>query len=111
MIRSVAAIANTPSANVSSRVVGTASSLPGMADAAIKTVWLDNPPLNVIGSEIAQLLARAPGDIDDETCAAVLRGHSDRACTAAAGLRRATVSDRLARRLQLTAHNKRAGTV
>ena len=84
MIRSVAAIANTPSANVSSRVVGTAFSLPGMADAAIKTVWLDNPPLNVIGSEIAEMLARALGEIDDETCVVVLRGKGDRAFSAGA---------------------------
>ena len=30
-----------------------------MADAAVKTVWLDNPPLNVVGSTIADTLTTA----------------------------------------------------
>ena len=106
MIRSVAAIAKTPSAKVSSRVVGTRFSLPGVADAAIRTVWLDNPPLNVIGSEIAEMLARALDEIDDETCVIVLRGKGDRAFSAGADISGFKDSDGGARRLQQLADRR-----
>ena len=82
-----------------------------MADAAIKTVWLDNPPLNVIGSEIAEMLARALADIDDETCVVVLRGKGDRAFSAGADISGFKDSDGGARRLQQLADRLEAAPV
>jgi len=82
-----------------------------VADAAIKTVWLDNPPLNVIGSEIAEMLARALGEIDDETCVVVLRGKGDRAFSAGADISGFKDSDGGARRLQQLADRLEAAPV
>jgi enoyl-CoA hydratase/carnithine racemase len=66
----------------------------------IKTVWLDNPPLNVIGPEIAETLATALDEIGEETRVIVLRGTGDRAFSAGADISGFQGSDGGARRLQ-----------
>jgi enoyl-CoA hydratase / 3-hydroxyacyl-CoA dehydrogenase len=82
-----------------------------MADAAIMTVWFDNPPLNVIGSEIAQTLMHALDEIDDETRVVVLRGKGDRAFSAGADISGFKGSDPGARRIQELADRLEAAPV
>jgi enoyl-CoA hydratase / 3-hydroxyacyl-CoA dehydrogenase len=82
-----------------------------MADAAIKTVWLDNPPLNVIGAEIAGTLTRALDELDDETRVLVLRGKDDRAFSAGADISGFKDSEGGARRIQLLADRLEAAPV
>jgi enoyl-CoA hydratase/3-hydroxyacyl-CoA dehydrogenase len=82
-----------------------------MADAAIKTVWFDNPPLNVIGSEIAEMLTHALDEIDDETRVVVLRGTGDRAFSAGADISGFKGSDPGARRIQELADRLEAAPV
>jgi enoyl-CoA hydratase/3-hydroxyacyl-CoA dehydrogenase len=82
-----------------------------MADAAIKTVWLDNPPLNVIGSQIAETITSALDDIDDATRLVVLRGTGDRAFSAGADISGFRDSDGGARRIQQLADRLEAAPV
>jgi enoyl-CoA hydratase/carnithine racemase len=82
-----------------------------MADAAIKTVWLDNPPLNVIGAQIAEALTGALGEIDDATRVVVLRGRGDRAFSAGADISGFKGSDGGARRIQQLADELEAAPV
>ena len=81
-----------------------------MADAAITTVWLDNPPLNVIGTEIAGVLDRALDELG-ETRVLVLRGVGDRAFSAGADISGFQDSDGGARRLQQLADRIEAAPV
>jgi enoyl-CoA hydratase / 3-hydroxyacyl-CoA dehydrogenase len=82
-----------------------------VADAAITTVWLDNPPLNVIGTEIAGVLDRALDEIGDETRVLVLRGVGDRAFSAGADISGFRASDGGARGLQQLADRIEAAPV
>jgi len=82
-----------------------------VADAAIKTVWFDNPPLNVIGAEIAATLDRALDELGDETRVVVLRGKGDRAFSAGADISGFKDSDGGARRLQQLADRIEAAPV
>jgi enoyl-CoA hydratase/3-hydroxyacyl-CoA dehydrogenase len=82
-----------------------------VADAAITTVWFDNPPLNVIGPEIAGMLDRALDHIGDETRVLVLRGVGDRAYSAGADISGFKGSDGGARRLQQLADKIEAAPV
>src|SRR5436309_3491658 len=100
MISSVAAIAKTPSAKASSRLVRIGLVSRSVADAAITTVWLDNPPLNVIGAEVHDVLTRALDDIRDETRVVVLRGAGERAFSAGADISGFKESEGGARRIQ-----------
>jgi len=71
-----------------------------VADAAIKTVWLDNPPLNVIGATVAETIAVALEEIADDTRVLVLRGAGEKAFSAGADISGFQESDGGARRLQ-----------
>jgi enoyl-CoA hydratase/carnithine racemase len=71
-----------------------------VADAAVTTVWLDNPPLNVIGVEVAETIARAVEQVDAGTRVLVLRGAGERAFSAGADISGFKESDGGARRLQ-----------
>jgi enoyl-CoA hydratase/3-hydroxyacyl-CoA dehydrogenase len=82
-----------------------------MADVPIKTVWFDNPPLNVICSEIAETLMHALDEIDDETRVVVLRGKGDRAFSAGADISGFKGSDPGARRIQDLADRLEAAPV
>jgi enoyl-CoA hydratase/3-hydroxyacyl-CoA dehydrogenase len=82
-----------------------------MADAAIKTVWLDNPPLNVIGSQIAETIGAALEEIDDATRVIVLRGKGERAFSAGADISGFKDSDGGARRIQQIADSLEAAPV
>ena len=81
-----------------------------MADAAITTVWFDNPPLNVIDTEIARALDRALDELG-ETRVLVLRGVGDRAFSAGADISGFQDSDGGARRLQQLADRIEAAPV
>jgi enoyl-CoA hydratase/3-hydroxyacyl-CoA dehydrogenase len=48
----------------------------------IKTVWIDNPPVNVLGAEVLASLAAELAAIDDGTRVVVLRGRGGRAFSA-----------------------------
>jgi len=82
-----------------------------VADAAIKTVWFDNPPLNVIGAEIAATLDAALDDLGAATRVVVLRGKGDRAFSAGADISGFKDSDGGARRLQQLADRIEAAPV
>jgi enoyl-CoA hydratase / 3-hydroxyacyl-CoA dehydrogenase len=82
-----------------------------VADAAIKTVWFDNPPLNVIGAEIAATLDAALDALGPETRVVVLRGTGDRAFSAGADISGFKDSDGGARRLQQLADRIEAAPV
>jgi len=81
-----------------------------VADAAITTVWFDNPPLNVIDTEIARALDRALDELG-ETRVLVLRGVGDRAFSAGADISGFQESDGGARRLQQLADRIEAAPV
>jgi enoyl-CoA hydratase/carnithine racemase len=81
-----------------------------VADAAITTVWFDNPPLNVIDTEIARALDRALDELG-ETRVLVLRGVGDRAFSAGADISGFQDSDGGARRLQQLADRIEAAPV
>jgi enoyl-CoA hydratase/carnithine racemase len=54
---------------------------------AIKTVWLDNPPVNAVDAAIIETLWRELGDdLGDETRVVVLRGKGERAFSAGADI-------------------------
>jgi enoyl-CoA hydratase/carnithine racemase len=81
-----------------------------MADAAIETVWLDNPPLNVVGAAIADTLTSALDELGD-TRVLVLRGKGDRAFSAGADISGFKDSEGGARRIQLLADQLEAAPV
>ncbi len=58
------------------------------AAGAITTVWIDNPPLNVITSEVAEALGTELSRLGEETRVVVLRGRGERAFSAGADLTR-----------------------
>ena len=82
-----------------------------MADAAIKTVLLDNAPLNVIGPDVAAMLEREFENLDSETSVVVLRGAGDRAFSAGADVSGFKGSDGGARRIQQLADRIEAAPV
>jgi enoyl-CoA hydratase/3-hydroxyacyl-CoA dehydrogenase len=82
-----------------------------VAAAAITTVWLDNPPLNVIGPDLAATLERALTELDDEARVLVLRGAGDRAFSAGADVSGFKDSDGGARRIQQLADRIEAAPV
>src|SRR4051812_17334311 len=110
MISSVAAIAKTPSAKVSSRVVSTGSSLRAVTDAAIKTVWLDNPPVNAVGPLIAEAVGAALDDLAGAKVL-VLRGKGEKAFSAGADISGFKASDGGARMIQELADRMEAAPV
>ena len=52
----------------------------------IKTVWLDNPPVNAVNAAIIETLWSELESLDDGTRAVVLRGRGDRAFSAGADI-------------------------
>ena len=54
--------------------------------AVIKTVWLDNPPVNAVNSGIIETLWNAFESLDDDVNAVVLRGRGERAFSAGADI-------------------------
>jgi enoyl-CoA hydratase/3-hydroxyacyl-CoA dehydrogenase len=82
-----------------------------VADAAIKSILLDNPPLNVIGPDIAAVLERELENIDGDTRVIVLRGAGDRAFSAGADVSGFKGSDGGARRIQQLADRIEAAPV
>ena len=52
----------------------------------IKTVWLDNPPVNAVNSAIVETLWSELEELDDEVRAVVLRGRGERAFSAGADI-------------------------
>jgi enoyl-CoA hydratase/carnithine racemase len=52
----------------------------------IKTVWLDNPPLNAINRDVIATLQAELGRLDEETRVVVLRGRGERAFSAGADI-------------------------
>ena len=52
----------------------------------IRTVWLDNPPVNAVNSSIIETLWDAFENLGDETRAVVLRGRGERAFSAGADI-------------------------
>ena len=53
---------------------------------ALKTVWLDNPPVNAVGPAIIDTLWTELEHLDDDVRAVVLRGRGDRAFSAGADI-------------------------
>ena len=54
--------------------------------AAIKTVWLDNPPVNAVNPAIVETIRGALEQLDAATRVVVLRGRGDRAFSAGADI-------------------------
>jgi enoyl-CoA hydratase/3-hydroxyacyl-CoA dehydrogenase len=52
----------------------------------IKTVWLDNPPVNAVNAAIVETLRTELGSLDDDVRAVVLRGRGERAFSAGADI-------------------------
>jgi enoyl-CoA hydratase/3-hydroxyacyl-CoA dehydrogenase len=52
----------------------------------IKTVWLDNPPVNAVGAAIIETLWNELESLDDDVHAVVLRGTGERAFSAGADI-------------------------
>jgi enoyl-CoA hydratase/carnithine racemase len=53
----------------------------------VRTVWLDNPPVNAINGAIVDAISRAVTDeLDDDTRVVLLRGRGDRAFSAGADI-------------------------
>jgi len=52
----------------------------------IKTVWLDNPPVNAVGSGIIETLWNELESLDDDVRVVVLRGKGERAFSAGADI-------------------------
>ena len=82
-----------------------------MADAAITTVWLDNPPVNAVGPPIAQAITSALDALEDSTRVVVLRGKGDRAFSAGADIGGFKDSDGGARSIQQLADRIEAAPV
>ena len=71
-----------------------------MADAAIETVWLDNPPVNAVGPAVHDAISAALDGLSREARVLVLRGKGDRAFSAGADISGFKDSDSGARRIQ-----------
>jgi enoyl-CoA hydratase/carnithine racemase len=82
-----------------------------VADAAITTVWLDNPPVNAVGPAIAQAITTALDGLDEPTRVIVLRGKGERAFSAGADIAGFKDSDGGARSIQLLAERIEAARV
>jgi enoyl-CoA hydratase/3-hydroxyacyl-CoA dehydrogenase len=82
-----------------------------VADAAITTVWLDNPPVNAVGPPIAQAITSALDALEDSTRVVVLRGKGDRAFSAGADIGGFKDSDGGARSIQQLADRIEAAPV
>ena len=82
-----------------------------MADAAITTVWLDNPPVNAVGAAIAEAITSALDALDERTRVVVLRGKGDRAFSAGADIAGLKESDGGARSIQQVADRIEAAPV
>jgi enoyl-CoA hydratase/carnithine racemase len=74
-----------------------------MADAGIATLWLDNPPVNVLTQATLAALEDGLGALGDETRVVVLRGAGDRAFCAGADVASFVESDAVARSIQRVA--------
>jgi len=74
-----------------------------VADAGIQTVWLDNPPVNAIGSTILDAIAGALEALDAGTRVVVLRGSGERAFSAGADIAGFQGQSGTARGIQQTA--------
>ena len=82
-----------------------------MADAAITTVWLDNPPVNAFGPAIAEAVTSGLDALDDATGVVVLRGKGERAFSAGADIAGFKDSDEGARSIQQLADRIEAAPV
>ena len=82
-----------------------------MADAAITTVWLDNPPVNAMGSAILKAITGALDALDERTRVVVLRGKGDRAFSAGADIAGFQDSDGGARTIQQLADRIEAAPI
>ena len=82
-----------------------------MADAAITTVWLDNPPVNAVGPAIAKAITSALDALDEGTRVIVLRGKGERAFSAGADIAGFKDSDGGARSIQQLADRIEAAPV
>jgi enoyl-CoA hydratase/3-hydroxyacyl-CoA dehydrogenase len=82
-----------------------------MADTAIKTVWLDNPPVNAVGPAVHDAITAALDGLIPETRVVVLRGRGDRAFSAGADISGFKSSDGGARRIQQLADRIEAAPV
>ena len=82
-----------------------------MADAAITTVWLDNPPVNAVGAAIANAITSALDALDEATRVVVLRGKGDRAFSAGADIAGFKDSDGGARSIQQLADRIEAAPI
>src|SRR5262245_34614255 len=58
-----------------------------MSAEAIKTIWLDNPPVNAVNEAMLETIQFAIHELDDSTRVLVLRGRGDRAFSAGADVR------------------------
>jgi enoyl-CoA hydratase/carnithine racemase len=81
-----------------------------VAGSAVRTVWLNNPPVNAVGSAIAAAIDDALDDLDD-TRVLVLRGKGDRAFSAGADISGFKDSDGGARSIQKLADRIEAAPV
>jgi enoyl-CoA hydratase/carnithine racemase len=82
-----------------------------VADAAISTVWLDNPPVNAVGPAILEAVTRALETLDDRTRVVVLRGKGERAFSAGADIAGFKDSEGGARAIQQLADRIEAAPV
>ena len=82
-----------------------------MADAAIETVWLDNPPVNAVGAAVDDTITAALDGLAPETRVVVLRGRGERAFSAGADIGGFKDSDGGARRIQELADRIEAAPV
>jgi len=82
-----------------------------VADAAITTVWLDNPPVNAVGPAIAKAITSALDALDEGTRVIVLRGKGERAFSAGADITGFKDSDGGARSIQQLADRIEAAPV
>ena len=82
-----------------------------MADAAITTVWLDNPPVNAFGPAIAKAIMSALDALEEATRVVVLRGKGDRAFSAGADIAGFQDSDGGARTIQQLADRIEAAPI
>jgi enoyl-CoA hydratase len=82
-----------------------------VADAAITTVWLDNPPVNAFGPAIAKAIMSALDALEEATRVVVLRGKGDRAFSAGADIAGFQDSDGGARTIQQLADRIEAAPI
>ncbi len=76
-----------------------------MSDGAVKTVWLDNPPVNAIDDAMLETISKALSEPDEATRVVVLRGRGERAFSVGADVRDFASGDPgLAAKLQRTSN-------